>query len=95
MAERLRSAMRGEPYDRALDRVRRMVGERRFALGVQLIAAHRDPLDLAEGYSDVAEGDDRRARRAGLGKSSRKLHGTIDGRRADGPRRSAGSAAGR
>ena len=43
------------PYDSALDRVRRLVGERRFALGVQLIAAHRDPLVIAEGYSALAE----------------------------------------
>ena len=32
-----------------------MVGERRFALGVQLLAAHRDPIVIAEGYSDLAE----------------------------------------
>jgi glutamate-ammonia-ligase adenylyltransferase len=32
-----------------------MVGERRFALGVQLLAAHRDPILIAEGYSDLAE----------------------------------------
>src|ERR687896_1881733 len=56
MAERLRGAMAGEPYDRALDRARRIIGERRFSLGVQLIAAHADPLDLAMGYSNVAEG---------------------------------------
>ena len=56
MADRLRTAMTGEPYDRALDRTRRMVNERRFALGVQLISAHADPLDLAMGYSNVAEG---------------------------------------
>jgi glutamate-ammonia-ligase adenylyltransferase len=45
----------GLDFDAALDRVRRMVGERRFALGVQLIAAHRDPITIAEGYSDLAE----------------------------------------
>ena len=45
----------GRAYDLALDRVRRMVGERRFALGVQLIAAHRDPIAIAEGYSALAE----------------------------------------
>lgn len=56
MAERLTAAMHGEPYDRALDRARRLIAERRFALGVQLIAAHADPLDLAMGYSNVAEG---------------------------------------
>ncbi|MDP1908262.1 MAG: bifunctional [glutamine synthetase] adenylyltransferase/[glutamine synthetase]-adenylyl-L-tyrosine phosphorylase, partial [Hyphomicrobium sp.] len=43
-------------YDERLDRVRPMVGERRFALGVQLIARHRDPLDLTKGYAAVAEG---------------------------------------
>lgn len=56
MADRLEEAMRGEPYDRALDRARRLIAERRFSLGVQLIAAHADPLDLAMGYSNVAEG---------------------------------------
>ncbi|HEX6218336.1 MAG TPA: glutamine-synthetase adenylyltransferase, partial [Sphingomicrobium sp.] len=56
MAALLREAMAREPYDRALDRTRRLVNERRFALGVQLIAAHADPLDLAMGYSNVAEG---------------------------------------
>ena len=45
----------GLAYDAALDRVRRLVGERRFALGVQLIAAHRDPIVIAEGYSALAE----------------------------------------
>jgi [glutamine synthetase] adenylyltransferase / [glutamine synthetase]-adenylyl-L-tyrosine phosphorylase len=55
MAERLRAATKGEPYDRALDRARRVIAERRFSLGVQLIAAHADPLDLAMGYSDLAE----------------------------------------
>jgi glutamate-ammonia-ligase adenylyltransferase len=56
MTDRLCAAMKGEPYDRALDRARRLIAERRFSLGVQLIAAHADPLDLAMGYSDVAEG---------------------------------------
>ena len=49
-------ARRGEAYDAFLDRVRRIVGERRFALGVQLIAGHRDPLELTEGYAAMAEG---------------------------------------
>ncbi len=48
-------AIANEPFDVALDRLRRMIGERRFALGVQLIAAHRDPILIAEGYSDLAE----------------------------------------
>jgi len=55
-AELLSGAMKGQPYDVALDRVRRMVNERRFALGVQLIDQREDPLKVAEGYSRVAEG---------------------------------------
>jgi glutamate-ammonia-ligase adenylyltransferase len=56
VARELADAMRGHPYDVALDRVRRLVNERRFALGVQLIDRHRDPLEVALGYSRVAEG---------------------------------------
>jgi glutamate-ammonia-ligase adenylyltransferase len=52
---RLLPVVRDEPFDLALDRIRRMVGERRFAYGVQLLAAHRDPIVIAEGYSDLAE----------------------------------------
>jgi [glutamine synthetase] adenylyltransferase / [glutamine synthetase]-adenylyl-L-tyrosine phosphorylase len=52
----LSEAMRGHPYDVALDRVRRLVNERRFALGVQLIDRRRDPLEVTEGYARVAEG---------------------------------------
>ncbi len=55
LAERLGAEVAGLPFDAALDRVRALVGERRFALGVQLIAAHRDPIAIAEGYSDLAE----------------------------------------
>ncbi|MEO7240436.1 MAG: glutamine-synthetase adenylyltransferase, partial [Sphingomicrobium sp.] len=55
-AERLSAAMAGQPYDVALDRVRRKVNERRFALGVQLIDQRQDPLSVAAGYSRVAEG---------------------------------------
>jgi glutamate-ammonia-ligase adenylyltransferase len=55
-AELLSAAMKRQPYDVALDRARLMVNERRFALGVQLIDRHRDPLEVANGYSRVAEG---------------------------------------
>jgi glutamate-ammonia-ligase adenylyltransferase len=48
--------MRGHTYDLALDRARRVVNERRFALGVQLIDRRRDPLEVTEGYARVAEG---------------------------------------
>ena len=52
----LAGAMKGHPYDVALDRARRLVNERRFALGVQLIDRHRDPLEVANGYARIAEG---------------------------------------
>jgi [glutamine synthetase] adenylyltransferase / [glutamine synthetase]-adenylyl-L-tyrosine phosphorylase len=52
----LSAAMQGHPYDVALDRARRLVNERRFALGVQLIDRRRDPLEVANGYARVAEG---------------------------------------
>ena len=55
-AERLAAGPRGETYDEKLDRVRRLVNERRFALGVQLVLKHRDPLDIMMGYANVAEG---------------------------------------
>jgi glutamate-ammonia-ligase adenylyltransferase len=55
-ANLLTHAMEGQPYDVALDRARRLVNERRFALGVQLIDRRRDPLEVTEGYSRVAEG---------------------------------------
>ncbi len=55
-AQSLADAMSGHPYDISLDRVRRLVNERRFALGVQLIDRRRDPLEVAVGYARVAEG---------------------------------------
>ena len=45
----------GDDYQLLLDRVRRRVNERRFALGVQLVAGKSDPIDVAEGNSRVAE----------------------------------------
>ncbi|MBN9789307.1 glutamine-synthetase adenylyltransferase [Pseudonocardia sp. TMWB2A] len=42
-------------YERHLDHVRRLVGERRFALGVQIIDGMADPMEVARGYAHVAE----------------------------------------
>ena len=44
-----------EDYQLLLDRVRRRVNERRFALGAQLVLARSDPIEVAEGYSRVAQ----------------------------------------
>jgi glutamate-ammonia-ligase adenylyltransferase len=58
LAELTRAMRRVEPgadYQALLDHVRRVVGEQRFALGVQLVAAAADPLQVARDYSCVAE----------------------------------------
>lgn len=44
-----------DDYERLLGRVRRKVGEKRFALGVQLVDAMTDPVAVAEAYARVAE----------------------------------------
>jgi len=50
-----RSDRSDDDYQLMLDRVRRRVNERRFALGVQLVTAEADPIDVAEGNSRIAE----------------------------------------
>ncbi len=42
-------------FQEVLDHVRRVVGERRFGLGVQLIQAESDPIEVGKGYARVAE----------------------------------------
>ncbi len=56
--DRLSAEMRtGEArdYQALLDHVRRVIGEKRFALGSQVVAAVADPLDAASGYARLAE----------------------------------------
>ena len=77
-AERLMAGSRGETYDQQLDRVRRLVNERRFALGVQLILKHRDPLDIMMGYANVAEGAIMALAQATTAEFA-QLHGEVDG----------------
>lgn len=45
----------GEDYQALLDRVRRRVGDRRFALGAQIVRGS-DPLEAGRGYGRVAQG---------------------------------------
>ncbi len=45
----------GEGYERLLDHVRDVVNEKRFMLGVQVVAGTGDPLAVAAGYARVAE----------------------------------------
>ncbi|MCE7794972.1 bifunctional [glutamine synthetase] adenylyltransferase/[glutamine synthetase]-adenylyl-L-tyrosine phosphorylase [Sphingobium sufflavum] len=44
----------GEGYEALLDSVRKKVGERRFALGVQIVRGASDPIEAAAGYGRVA-----------------------------------------
>jgi glutamate-ammonia-ligase adenylyltransferase len=57
--EELASAMRldgdDSDYERQLDRIRIVTGEKRFALGVQLIEAAHDPLEVGAALSRLAE----------------------------------------
>lgn len=55
LVEEFAATERTDNYERLLDTVRQRVGERRFALGFQLIEAASDPLDVAMGYARVAE----------------------------------------
>ncbi|WP_221794850.1 bifunctional [glutamine synthetase] adenylyltransferase/[glutamine synthetase]-adenylyl-L-tyrosine phosphorylase [Aquisediminimonas sediminicola] len=49
------SGEKDEDYQQLLDRVRQQVGDERFALGVQLVEGTSDPMDVAQGYSRIAE----------------------------------------
>lgn len=55
LVEEFRAGESKDSYEQLLDGVRQRVGERRFALGVQLIEAVSDPIDVAQGYARVAE----------------------------------------
>lgn len=55
LAAEMQTRERGADYQVRLEHVRRVVGDRRFALGTQIIAGAADPLAVASGYSRVAE----------------------------------------
>ena len=67
-----------EDYQHLLDRVRRVVGEVRFTLGVQLIEAATDPLDISEALSRTAEAAIEVLARATVAEFER-AHGRIAG----------------
>jgi [glutamine synthetase] adenylyltransferase / [glutamine synthetase]-adenylyl-L-tyrosine phosphorylase len=55
ISERLRADDPRANVEERLDRVRRIVGEIRFALGAQIMLGASDPLAVAAGYARVAE----------------------------------------
>ncbi|MDX3911466.1 MAG: bifunctional [glutamine synthetase] adenylyltransferase/[glutamine synthetase]-adenylyl-L-tyrosine phosphorylase [Sphingobium sp.] len=55
LAEQLGALESGDDYQMLLDRVRQRVGDKTFALGAQIVRGSADPLEVAAGYSRVAE----------------------------------------
>ncbi len=78
LAERMRHGEVTDDYEQALDRIRQVVGEERFALGTQLIEARHDPLAIAAGLSRVAEAALEVAAEAACGEFQR-VHGKVPG----------------
>lgn len=78
LAKRMKAAFRNGDYESRLDRIRQVVGDERFALGVQLIEAKQDPLDIAAGLSRVAEAALISAADAAADAFAQQ-HGTIEG----------------
>jgi len=78
LAARMQRGEADDDYERRLDRIRRIVGEERFALGVQLIEARHDPLAIAAGLSRVAEAALEAAAEAACGEFER-VHGQLPG----------------
>ncbi|PEQ12280.1 glutamine-synthetase adenylyltransferase [Novosphingobium sp. PC22D] len=66
----------GDDYEIKLDRVRREVGEERFALGVQLIDGANDPIAVGEGLARIAEAATRVLTDAAVAEF-RETHGAI------------------
>ncbi len=55
LADEMRRVERDAGYEESLDRIRVVVGEKRFALGMQLIETAHDPLAIAAALSRLAE----------------------------------------
>ncbi|MET0240506.1 MAG: bifunctional [glutamine synthetase] adenylyltransferase/[glutamine synthetase]-adenylyl-L-tyrosine phosphorylase [Sphingobium sp.] len=68
----------GAHYEALLDSVRQKVGDRRFAIGVQIVRGASDPIDAAAGYGRVAEAAIE-ALTAGTVAEFEKAHGRVPG----------------
>jgi glutamate-ammonia-ligase adenylyltransferase len=55
LAREMSARERDADYQWLLEYVRRLVGEKRFALGAQIVAGASDPLEVSAGYARVAE----------------------------------------
>lgn len=65
-----------DDYERILDAVRRKVGEKRFALGVQLIEGANDPLAVGHGLARIAEAANHVLTQATI-EEFRRTHGQV------------------
>ncbi len=72
------AASEDDDYEARLDHIRQVVGDGRFALGVQLIEGAHDPLDIAEGLCRFAEAALQTGAAAATAEFEAK-HGRIDG----------------
>ena len=68
----------GDDYQLLLDRVRQKVGDRRFALGVQIICGDADVLEIGAGYGRLAEAAVRVLAAATIAEFER-AHGRVKG----------------
>lgn len=68
----------GDDYQMLLDRVRQKVGDRRFALGVQVICGEGDVLEVGAGYARLAEAALRVLSQATIAEFE-KVHGRVPG----------------
>ena len=78
LAEMMTRGEADDDYEALLGRVRRKVGEIRFALGVQLIEGTRDPIEIGQGLSRVAQAAIQVLTRAAAAEFER-VHGQVPG----------------
>lgn len=78
LAEVMARSEVGDDYEALLGRVRRKVGEIRFALGVQLIEGTRDPMEIGQALCRVAEAAMQVLTRAATAEFER-VHGRVPG----------------
>ena len=78
IAARMSARHDGDDYEHRLDRIRRVTGELRFALGLQTIAAVHDPLAIGAALSRTAEAALRTAQAAAV-EEFEKAHGRVLG----------------
>ena len=78
IAERMSDRHDRSDYEHRLDRIRRITGELRFALGLQTIAAVHDPLAIGAALSRTAEAALRTAQAAAV-EEFENVHGRVPG----------------